>query len=281
MPSPNTLYLGNDTASLIGTPNDALLSAVNTDLITGDVNGWLDAGGYQTAFFHIIGGATITAGAVTFEQTNDPTIATGRPLPVRDAESVSATAVVAAVPVTSGFSKLYVAPITARYIRVRISTAFTGAATGARCVIEMNRGFVAADMNNSVVVSGTVAVSGTPNVNLASSTAPTVHTLNSAATTNATSVKTTAGRVWSLVLCNTNAATRFFKLYAKASAPTVGTDIPILTIPVPANTALVFETGTFGLQVATGIAYAITGAAPDNDTTAITAGDFKVNLQYT
>jgi hypothetical protein len=129
-------------------------------------------------------------------------------------------------------------------------------------------------------VTPNVAVTGTPNVNVASTTAPTVHTLNSAASTNATSVKVTAGRIYSISLSNQNAAERVFKLYQKASAPTVGTDIPVLVIPVAANSNRTVDFGPFGLQVATGIAYAVTGLITDADTTVITAGDFKVNLQY-
>lgn len=272
----NPLFLGSGEIGLISTPGNVLQTVLNTDVLTGAVNGWFDAGPYQTMNVTLIGGATITAGAVIFEQTNDPTVGSGRPIPVRDAESVTATAVVAAITVTSAFYKQYIVPLTARYVRIRVSTAFTGGATGVRAVAEFTRGYLAADMNNSV----TATVSGTAAVNLASTTAPTVHTLNSAATTNATSVKATAGRVYSLLLSNQNAAARFFKLYNKASAPTVGTDIPVAVIPVPASSTLVLELGTFGVQFGTGIAYAVTGAIGDTDTTVITAGDFKVNMQY-
>jgi len=49
--------------------------------------------------------------------------------------------------------------------------------------------------------------------------------LSSAATTNATNVKTTYGNLYSLQLQNTSASARYLKLYNKATAPTVGTDI--------------------------------------------------------
>lgn len=39
--------------------------------------------------------------------------------------------------------------------------------------------------------------------------------------------------MWSVVTSNINAAARYLKLYNKASAPTVGTDTPVLTIPLP------------------------------------------------
>lgn len=129
-------------------------------------------------------------------------------------------------------------------------------------------------------VTPNVSVTNTAGVNLASTTANTTHTLTSAATTNATNVKATAGRVYSIVLSNANAAARFFKLYARATAPTVGTDIPIATFEVAANSSRVIDFGPFGLQVATGISYAITGLIADSDTTAISAGDFKVVVSF-
>lgn len=120
----------------------------------------------------------------------------------------------------------------------------------------------------------------TPNVNVSSTTASTTHLLTSAASTNATVVKASAGRLYSIVLSNTNAAARFFKIYSKATAPTVGTDVPIATIVVAANSDRVVDFGPFGLQIATGIGYAITGLIADTDATAITAGDFKVVASF-
>ena len=63
---------------------------------------------------------------------------------------------------------------------------------------------------------------------------PTVATLNSAATTNATNVKATAGNIYTINLSNNGAAAAYFKLYNKATAPTVGTDTPLDVITIPA-----------------------------------------------
>ena len=113
------------------------------------------------------------------------------------------------------------------------------------------------------------------------------HKLFSAATTNATSVKTTQGFVLGGLLSNVNAAIRYFKLYNKAGAPVVGTDTPIFTVAIPAGTSTVpgylnLENlfGAHGHLFAAGIAYAITGGAADSDTTAIGANDVIVNLNY-
>lgn len=111
-------------------------------------------------------------------------------------------------------------------------------------------------------------------------TAPTPHTLNSAATTNATSVKTSAGTITGMVASNTSASARYLKIYNKASAPTVGTDIPVLTVPLPAGSLTPINPGVLGIRLATGIAYAITAGAADNDTAVIGAGEVKVITQY-
>jgi hypothetical protein len=111
--------------------------------------------------------------------------------------------------------------------------------------------------------------------------AGTFHRLLSANTTNLTSVKTTAGTINSLTISNTNAsATYFLKIYNKASAPVPGTDTPIHTISLPPGTRSI-DTGAYGIRLATGIAYSITGAVADADTTAIPASEVLVNMSYT
>jgi len=107
--------------------------------------------------------------------------------------------------------------------------------------------------------------------------------LISAATTNAASIKATAGTLGYIVAGNTNAAARFLKLYNKASAPTVGTDIPVQTFIIPggasgagSNIMLPVQGAAFTL----GIAFAITGLIADADTTVIGAGDVCLSYGY-
>jgi hypothetical protein len=106
-----------------------------------------------------------------------------------------------------------------------------------------------------------------------------LYRLLAAATTNANSVKGSAGQLYGWYLYNNAAAAKFVKLYNKATAPTVGTDTPVLTIPLPAGAAANVFSET-GLPFATGIAIAITGAVADADTTAVAANDVVVNLFY-
>lgn len=105
----------------------------------------------------------------------------------------------------------------------------------------------------------------------------------SAASTNATSVKASAGQVYTIYAHNINAAVRYLKIYNKASAPTVGTDTPVLTLPIPGNAAgagFALDTGGMGIAFATGIALALTTGIADADTGAVAANEIVINLLY-
>jgi hypothetical protein len=105
----------------------------------------------------------------------------------------------------------------------------------------------------------------------------------SAASTNATSAKGSAGKVYTIIATNINAAVRYLKLYNKASSPTVGTDTPVFTIAIPGNTAgagIVISFGDTGVNFATGIAYAITTGVADADTGAVAANEIVVQVLY-
>ena len=104
--------------------------------------------------------------------------------------------------------------------------------------------------------------------------------INSAATTNATAVKATAGTLFSVAASNVGASAAYLKLYNKATAPTVGTDVPVLVIVIPAGGTVPVPLGTFGPRFSTGIALAITGGAADADTTAVAVAQVKVAVSY-
>lgn len=106
----------------------------------------------------------------------------------------------------------------------------------------------------------------------------TARLLSAAASTNATNVKATPGTVLHVMGYNAAASARFLKLYDKASAPTVGTDVPRKTVYLPATASFSF---TFNGAYALGIGFALTGAAADADATNLTAGDVLcLNIDY-
>ncbi len=102
----------------------------------------------------------------------------------------------------------------------------------------------------------------------------------SAATTNATLIKSTAGNLYSVWVANTSASTRYLKIYNMTTAPTVGTSTPAITIPLPAGFCGDFNVGAHGVTFATGISIAITAGYADTDTAAIVAGEVIVTVLY-
>ena len=126
----------------------------------------------------------------------------------------------------------------------------------------------------------TVTTAGTP----AAPATPLI--INSAATTNGQLVLTGTSGLQALFVTNTGATAAFVKLYNKATAPTVGTDVPAMIIPVPAAVSgfpgvAQIVPGFNGYRFALGLGLAITGAVADADTTAVAAGQVKVILSRT
>ena len=135
----------------------------------------------------------------------------------------------------------------------------------------------------NIAASQTIAVTQATAASLAATVTPVTPTpfaLNSAATTNATSVKASAGTLFTATVSNSGAAAAFLKLYNLATAPTVGTSVPVLTVPVPLSGIVSLNLGHSGHRFATGIALAITNLVADTDTTAVAANQVKVILDY-
>lgn len=109
--------------------------------------------------------------------------------------------------------------------------------------------------------------------------AATISKVASAATTNATSVKGSAGRVIGWVFCNTSAAFKFVRFYNKATAPVVGTDSPAIIVGVPPNSTII-KTTEGGSGYSLGIAYAITNLVADLDATVVAANDVVGAIYY-
>jgi hypothetical protein len=110
--------------------------------------------------------------------------------------------------------------------------------------------------------------------------------LNSAAGTNGALILTGSSGLQAFFATNTGASVAFVKLYNKATAPTVGTDVPAMVITVPAAVAGVpgsveITPGFNGYRFALGLGIAITGLVADTDTTAVAAGQVKVILSRT
>jgi hypothetical protein len=133
---------------------------------------------------------------------------------------------------------------------------------------------------STVTALTTVTTSGTP-------TAPaTPYILNSLATTNIALILTGTSGLHAFYATNTGATAAFVKLYNKATAPVLASDVPAMILPIPAAAAgfpgvANLDIGHQGFRFALGLGIAITGAVGDTDTTAVAAGQVKVMLSRT
>jgi hypothetical protein len=127
------------------------------------------------------------------------------------------------------------------------------------------------------------AVSGSSSPVVQSASPTTLH-LIAAASTNATSQKASATTLFSCQLSNNSTTIAYFKIYNKASAPTVGTDVPVKTLIIPGPAAggggsnVVFGPGGFALSL--GFAFAFTTGIADNNSTAVAATTYSVDCDY-
>lgn len=130
-----------------------------------------------------------------------------------------------------------------------------------------------------VTIQGTATVSGETATQYRSiaSGASTTH-LVSAANTNSTLVKNTAGKVLGWWFANTTSAWVYVKLHNQATAPTAGTGV-ILTIAVPPNgVSQFFSEG--GVTFTNGIGMTVVGGAADADNTSVTAAALVGDLVW-
>lgn len=106
----------------------------------------------------------------------------------------------------------------------------------------------------------------------------------SAATINATSVRTMPGMITFLALWNVNAAVRFFKLYdlALGAAPNPAVDVPVLRFGIPGS-----ATGggnnlcpPGGIKFNNGISFVLTTGVADTDVNAVAANELMVSLGH-
>ena len=110
------------------------------------------------------------------------------------------------------------------------------------------------------------------------------HFKSSTNSTNATSVKASAGTVFNMIIHNTHGgggggSAITLRLYDKATAPTVGTDVPMIIIHVGSSTSKEVNF-TSGITFTNGIAYALTAGDTLLDATAVDADGVQVYMGY-
>jgi hypothetical protein len=221
----------------------------------------IDVSGYETVAMQLTG---VFVGTVQFQASNDRV----------NWQVTNGCSAAGGLTVNMTTTGTYIVPAPAKYLRA-VTTAFTSGTINSvaylrTCPFDVLLSSIAVTLTNQ-----SIALTASSSVG----TATTQSKLISAATTNATLVKSSAARLFDFVLSNTSAAWKYVKFYNKASAPTVGTDTPVKTIGVPPGGTVSFSSA-IGMAFATGLGFAITGAAADNDATAVAAGDVIVNVDY-
>jgi hypothetical protein len=127
--------------------------------------------------------------------------------------------------------------------------------------------------------SGIALASNTllPNANLG---ALTFYSLNSLASTNAVSIKAAAGNLYEICVNNRGLAACAVNIYNLATAPTVGTTVPLSSIIVPAGGFDSLNFGMYGKRFTAGLAISITAGTTLLDTTPVTAGQVQVSASF-
>ena len=133
-----------------------------------------------------------------------------------------------------------------------------------------------------VVISSDQIVPVSPRANTTGTSGTTPYKLIATASTNANVIKNSGGNLYSIIAIGLTSTVRYLKLYNKATAPVVGTDVPVMTIPVPANTqgAGISIPFSMGVNFSLGISIAITAGSADNDSVAILANEVLINLTF-
>jgi hypothetical protein len=188
----------------------------------------------------------------------------------------------------AGFVKIRVTPITGAVtgtmvVTINANPGTSAVVVGAPLPLGTNSiGNVATVATVSAVTSATLASNQviTP-VPLSNQGASLTSHLIAAASTNATTVKASAGVVNTIQVSNINAAVRYLKLYNKATAPTVGTDTPVMTIMLPPGSNQVINFAPFGFRFSTGVSFALTTGMAVADTGAVSAAEHSVSFVYT
>ena len=92
-------------------------------------------------------------------------------------------------------------------------------------------------------------------------------------------MKVGAGRLYGWHFANVALSTRVIRFYDKASAPTVGTDVPLFVIVIP-TLQTVDHAAVIGRIFTNGIAYSVTAAVADLDATATAVNDVLGSFLY-
>lgn len=223
------------------------------------------------------GSSAMSAGQFAFEASIDSTNGTdgtwfGIQACRSSANTVEAATGTLSIAAGAGLAYSWEASVNAyQWVRVRCTTTVT---TNSVATWTIQRGSYATEPVPAIQTHSVTAAAASFGATTTPAT-PTPTNFTSAATTNLTSVKSSAGTLYGIAWANNTAATVYLKLYNKTSAPVPASDTPIFTVPIAAGAVGglgVAQLGVLGHRFATGIAFSVTGALAKTDTTAIATG---------
>jgi len=261
-------------AALLTSYTQAGVITINTILAT------LDCSLYRSISIQCV--SMGTTGVVTPEWSNDNTTWVGATI----LTPAGATAT------TFNAAGLWVVPVLARYLRLRLSTATT-AGTTTLSIHQFNEtrqfwlatqpvsGTVTANIGTGSIAAGTNAIGDVGVQYRANATgAASIASVLSLGTTATTSVKAAAGRLLGFDLVNTSAGLRSVKIFNVAS-PTMGTTAAVFEIDLPAS-GRVSINYPGGIGFSTAIVYAVTSAKglTDNTATGLAANDVSGHIAF-
>lgn len=185
-------------------------------------------------------------------------------------------------------------PASANYIGINVGGILTGW-NGAVTVTNTNSNGQATMANSSPVViasnqsslsivgTGTFVTQATPTATATGGATQT--SFVAANSNNATSLKASAGTVYSVQLAGIGSAPAYLKFYDKASAPTCQSDTIVSQFIIPAASTAANGAGSnvsipVGKNFATGIAYCVVTGIAANDNTSVAAATYVVNIDY-
>ena len=243
--------------------NNILLATAGS----GSVDTMAGAAAYRTAIVQVVASSGIASGQIIFEGSNDGTNFVAVPQVEETLTPTSKYPSSVAFSVAANANRVFFVKITMRYLRCRISTAFSGG------TVQAFTRYTYADVAPNVVTIGQSNYAGlNAQAQVVPYTGSSTMSGTSTASTNAANIKSSAGYLTELTLSNPTATAAYMKIFNNAGTPTVGTDSPVINIPIPANSFQSFQFGILGKRFGTGIAVCITGAASDFDTSNAVAG---------
>lgn len=249
--------------------SQAGIIAINTDLIV------LDCSQLRSLFIQC--NSMGTTGVVTVAWSNTADFA--QPITATLLSEAGATST------TFNAAVMRVTNVLARYCRLRLTTATTAGTTTINVLGSQSTytpivttqpvsGTVTANIGTGALAAGTNAIGDVGVQYRANATgAASVANLLSPATPAVQTIKAAAGRLLSITATNTNAASRFIKIWNTASGSiTLGTTAALLEIGIPPNQTIQFALEG-GVGFSTAINMAVTAGQGLTNNAAVTLGD--------